>query len=73
MGAPLPAAERGDVDRITAAGRAVPEGAAFTAEFEHGTRLAADGAVLRACAALDWPPEYASSGTRACRTPQGAA
>ncbi|MFJ5294244.1 hypothetical protein [Streptomyces sp. NPDC088348] len=41
---------------------------------EHEWAAACSALLLgRACAALDWPPEYASSGTRACRTPQGAA
>ncbi|WP_328315718.1 BTAD domain-containing putative transcriptional regulator [Streptomyces sp. NBC_00388] len=76
VGAPLPAAERGDVDRITAAGRAVLESAAFAAEFDRGARLGADGAVLLAREVLDRPPECASSqsppsSTRMCtpRTP----
>ncbi|WP_243740792.1 hypothetical protein [Streptomyces sp. 8K308] len=36
MGAPLPPAERGDVDRITAAARAALGEAAFTTAFRRG-------------------------------------
>ncbi|WP_461070742.1 hypothetical protein, partial [Streptomyces pseudoechinosporeus] len=36
VGAPLPAGERGDVDRVTAAVRAVLGEADFTAAFERG-------------------------------------
>lgn len=39
VGAPLPPAERGDVDRITAALREVLGDEAFTAELERGTRM----------------------------------
>ncbi|MFD2470436.1 BTAD domain-containing putative transcriptional regulator [Amycolatopsis silviterrae] len=42
--APLPAAERGDVDRITEAAQAVL-GPEFAAEFDRGTRLSAEEAV----------------------------
>ncbi|MET7462132.1 BTAD domain-containing putative transcriptional regulator [Nonomuraea sp. NPDC005501] len=45
VGAPLPPAERGDVDRITAAERAVLGEEAFTERFTYGTRLTADEAV----------------------------
>jgi hypothetical protein len=38
-GAPLPAAERGDVDRITAAVRRTLGDAAFTAAFEYSGDL----------------------------------
>ncbi|WP_175409207.1 BTAD domain-containing putative transcriptional regulator [Streptomyces sp. TRM64462] len=55
VGAPLPPAERGDVDRVTAAARALLGGPAFTEAFEHGARLTAEEAVLQACEALDWP------------------
>ncbi|MFG6200296.1 BTAD domain-containing putative transcriptional regulator [Nonomuraea sp. JJY05] len=41
-GAPLPAAERGDVNRITAALRAALGEAGFAAAFEQGTALAPD-------------------------------
>jgi predicted ATPase len=44
VGAPLPSAERGDVERISAAVRAAL-GPAFAAEFGHGTRLGPDEAV----------------------------
>ncbi|MGW3138610.1 BTAD domain-containing putative transcriptional regulator [Streptomyces sp. NPDC001139] len=54
VGAPLPAAERGDVDRVTAAARAALGGPAFTAAFERGTRLTATEAVRRARTTLDW-------------------
>ncbi|NDL57355.1 BTAD domain-containing putative transcriptional regulator [Phytoactinopolyspora mesophila] len=52
-GAPLPAAERGDVDRIAASVRAILGGAEFSSEFEHGR-----AAELEQClAAVDrrWP------------------
>ncbi|KOX09859.1 AfsR/SARP family transcriptional regulator [Streptomyces sp. NRRL B-3648] len=39
VGAPLPPAERGDVDRVTAAARAVLGRRAFTEAFERGTGL----------------------------------
>jgi hypothetical protein len=39
VGAPLPPAERGDVDRITAALREVLGDEAFTVELERGTRM----------------------------------
>ncbi|TMR92323.1 BTAD domain-containing putative transcriptional regulator [Nonomuraea basaltis] len=42
VGAPLPPAERGDVDRITAALRETLGDASFTAAFEHGTQLSPD-------------------------------
>ncbi|WP_051165779.1 BTAD domain-containing putative transcriptional regulator [Amycolatopsis orientalis] len=45
VGAPLPPAERGDVDRITAAARSALGDSAFAAEFEHGTRLPVEAAV----------------------------
>ncbi|MFJ1808222.1 MULTISPECIES: AfsR/SARP family transcriptional regulator [unclassified Streptomyces] len=54
VGAPLPSAERGDVDRVTATARAALGGRAFTEIFEHGTRLTAEEAVAHACSALDW-------------------
>ncbi|MET8767883.1 hypothetical protein, partial [Streptomyces sp. NPDC004658] len=39
VGAPLPPAERGDVDRVTAAAQAVLGPRAFTEAFERGERL----------------------------------
>ncbi|GAA2105824.1 BTAD domain-containing putative transcriptional regulator [Actinomadura alba] len=39
VGAPLPPAERGDVDRVTARARAALGEAAFAAEFAHGRTL----------------------------------
>ncbi|MDQ0585418.1 AfsR/SARP family transcriptional regulator [Streptomyces rishiriensis] len=56
VGAPLPAAERGDVDRVmTAARAALGDGAAFAEAFEQGTRLSADEAVHHARTSLGWP------------------
>ncbi|MGW2831076.1 AfsR/SARP family transcriptional regulator [Streptomyces sp. NPDC001286] len=54
VGAPLPAAERGDVDRVTAEARAVLGGPAFTEGFERGARLTAAEAVRQARTTLDW-------------------
>jgi predicted ATPase/DNA-binding SARP family transcriptional activator len=54
VGAPLPSAERGDVDRVTAEARTVLGGAAFAAAFERGTRLTTQEAVRHACSALSW-------------------
>ncbi|MFE2724842.1 BTAD domain-containing putative transcriptional regulator [Kitasatospora sp. NPDC059327] len=48
VGAPLPAAERGDTDRIAAAARAALGEARFTDAFERGGRLTATEAVHRA-------------------------
>ncbi|MFI7639621.1 BTAD domain-containing putative transcriptional regulator [Nonomuraea sp. NPDC049400] len=45
LGAPLPRAERGDVDRIAAALRETLGNEAFTAEFQHGKRLSADDVI----------------------------
>jgi predicted ATPase/DNA-binding SARP family transcriptional activator len=42
VGAALPSAERGDVDRITAKARAKLGADAFTTEFHHGSRLRPD-------------------------------
>ncbi|MYW17791.1 hypothetical protein GT039_19915, partial [Streptomyces sp. SID2955] len=56
VGAPLPAAERGDVDRITRAARTTLGEAAFTGSFTHGTRLS---------------PEEALHETSACRAASG--
>ncbi|MGW0335631.1 AfsR/SARP family transcriptional regulator [Streptomyces sp. NPDC003011] len=52
-GAPLPPAERADVDRITAAARAALRGTAFTEAFDRGARLTAEEAVLQARTTLD--------------------
>ncbi|WP_446459259.1 hypothetical protein [Streptomyces rubiginosohelvolus] len=43
-GAPLPPAERGDVDRVTAAARAVLGAPAFTEAFDLGDRGGREGA-----------------------------
>ncbi|WP_329209401.1 AAA family ATPase [Streptomyces sp. NBC_00683] len=52
-GAPLPPAERADVDRITSAARAALGASAFTEAFDHGARLTAEEAVLHAREVLD--------------------
>ncbi|WP_405797346.1 BTAD domain-containing putative transcriptional regulator [Streptomyces sp. NBC_01506] len=44
VGAPLPPAERGDVDRVSAAARDALGGAGFAAEFDRGARLDMQGA-----------------------------
>ncbi|MET7687251.1 BTAD domain-containing putative transcriptional regulator [Streptomyces sp. NPDC005483] len=59
VGAPLPPAERGDVDRVTAAARAVLGGAAFAEAFERGARLTVEEAVCQARATLDWDGDQA--------------
>ncbi|MGK5498784.1 AfsR/SARP family transcriptional regulator [Streptomyces sp. URMC 125] len=59
LGAPLPAAERGDVDRIAAAARETLGEAAFAEAFERGARLTAEEAVRHACATLGWPADGA--------------
>ncbi|MGW3409619.1 AfsR/SARP family transcriptional regulator [Streptomyces sp. NPDC000888] len=59
VGAPLPPAERGDVDRVAAAARAALGGPAFTEAFECGARLTAEEAVRHARTALDWPENTA--------------
>ncbi|MFD5749011.1 BTAD domain-containing putative transcriptional regulator [Streptomyces sp. NPDC127033] len=61
VGAPLPTAERGDVDRVTAAARAALGGPAFTEAFERGARLTAEDAVRHARTALDWPKNTRST------------
>lgn len=48
VGAPLPPAERGDVDRITCAARAILGEAAFTQAVERGTRLTWEEALRQA-------------------------
>ncbi|MEV6612442.1 BTAD domain-containing putative transcriptional regulator [Streptomyces sp. NPDC051051] len=53
VGAPLPPAERADVDRIAVAARAALGGPAFAEAFDRGTRLAAEEAVLHARTTLD--------------------
>ncbi|MFH8371045.1 BTAD domain-containing putative transcriptional regulator [Streptomyces sp. NPDC018031] len=52
VGAPLPAAERGDVDRITAAVTAALGEAAFAEAFRRGARMTFRGAARAARAAL---------------------
>lgn len=59
LGAPLPPAERGDVDRIAAAARKTLDEPAFTQAFERGARLTAEEAVRHACTALGWPTDGA--------------
>ncbi|NBM18025.1 BTAD domain-containing putative transcriptional regulator [Streptomyces sp. GC420] len=54
-GAPLPPAERGDVDRVAVAARAALGEAAYTETYGHGARLAAHEAVRHACEVLGWP------------------
>ena len=54
-GAPLPPAERADVDRVTAAARAALGGPAFTEAFALGARLTAEEAVSHARTSLNWP------------------
>ncbi|GAA2668278.1 MULTISPECIES: BTAD domain-containing putative transcriptional regulator [Actinosynnema] len=49
--APLPEAERGDVDRIAAAARSTLGDGDFTAAFERGTRLPVEEAVSTTCRA----------------------
>lgn len=51
-GAPLPPAERGDVDRITAAARTALGTSAFTKAYESGALLTAEEAMRHACMAL---------------------
>lgn len=62
VGAPLPAAERGDVDRVAAAARAALGGAAFATAYGDGARLTAEEAVRRARPVL----ERAAPGAAAC-------
>ncbi|WP_055495196.1 BTAD domain-containing putative transcriptional regulator [Streptomyces sp. TP-A0356] len=52
VGAPLPPAERTDVDRITHAARSTLGDADFAQAFDHGTRLPAEEALRRAATAL---------------------
>ncbi|MEV7655690.1 BTAD domain-containing putative transcriptional regulator [Streptomyces anulatus] len=54
-GAPLPTAERADVDRVTAAARAVLGAPAFTEAFDRGGRESAEDAVRDARALLEHP------------------
>ncbi|WP_189846323.1 hypothetical protein, partial [Streptomyces rubiginosohelvolus] len=61
VGAPLPPAERGDVDRVTAAARAVLGAPAFTEAFDLGDRGGREGAEdavreVRALLGLPAPP-----------------
>ncbi|WP_225825316.1 BTAD domain-containing putative transcriptional regulator [Streptomyces naphthomycinicus] len=53
VGAPLPPAERGDVDRVTAAAQAVMGVRAFQESFERGAWLSPDEAERHACTTLD--------------------
>ncbi|WP_062645643.1 AfsR/SARP family transcriptional regulator [Streptomyces maremycinicus] len=57
VGAPLPPAERGDVERVTAAARAALGESAFADAFGRGTRLTAEEAVLHARTALGRPED----------------
>ncbi|MFE7565541.1 BTAD domain-containing putative transcriptional regulator [Streptomyces sp. NPDC057539] len=52
-GAPLPPAERTDVDRITSLARAALGAPAFTKSFDHGARWSAEEAVLHARTTLN--------------------
>ncbi|MBV2156652.1 BTAD domain-containing putative transcriptional regulator [Kitasatospora sp. SUK 42] len=52
VGAPLPPAERTDVDRITRAARTALGDAAFTGAFERGTRLTPEEALRQAAPVL---------------------
>ncbi|MFI7409251.1 ATP-binding protein, partial [Streptomyces sp. NPDC049627] len=54
VGAPLPPAERGDVDRVTTAAHTALGGPAFAEAFERGARLTTEEAVRHACTALNW-------------------
>ncbi|MFI1223814.1 MULTISPECIES: AfsR/SARP family transcriptional regulator [unclassified Streptomyces] len=54
-GAPLPPAERADVDRVTVAARAALGVRAFTEAFDRGGRGSAEAAVREARALLDRP------------------
>ncbi|MEU7018337.1 BTAD domain-containing putative transcriptional regulator [Streptomyces sp. NPDC046385] len=56
VGAPLPPAERGDVDRIAGAAVAALGETAYTTGFEQGARLTPYDAVRQVHDALDWPP-----------------
>ncbi|NED08205.1 hypothetical protein G3I55_41965, partial [Streptomyces sp. SID6648] len=70
-GAPLPPAERGDVDRVTAAARAVLGAAAFTEAFDlgdRGGREDTEGAVREARALLDPPTPQAYTEDAPIRT-----
>lgn len=55
VGAPLPPAERGDVDRIASGARAVLGEAGYAEAFEGGAGLTPYDAVRRVGEALDWP------------------
>ncbi|MFE7835509.1 BTAD domain-containing putative transcriptional regulator [Streptomyces sp. NPDC057474] len=61
-GAPLPPAERGDVDRVTAAARAALGGPAFTQAFDRGARLTTEDAVRHARTALGRPKDARPTG-----------
>ncbi|MBQ1111157.1 BTAD domain-containing putative transcriptional regulator [Streptomyces sp. 404i] len=54
-GAPLPPAERADVDRVTAVARTVLPAPAFTEAFDRGGRESAEDAVREARALLEHP------------------
>ncbi|MFC5656465.1 hypothetical protein, partial [Streptomyces nogalater] len=53
VGAPLPPAERTDVDRIERAARATLGDADFTRSFDDGTRLTPEEALRAAAPALE--------------------
>ncbi|MER7224926.1 hypothetical protein ABT370_17150, partial [Streptomyces rubradiris] len=53
VGAPLPPAERTDVDRVERAARAALGDAAFTRSFADGTRLTPEEALREAAPALE--------------------
>ncbi|MGW2771415.1 AfsR/SARP family transcriptional regulator [Streptomyces olivaceoviridis] len=70
VGAPLPPAERGDVDRVTAAARAVLGPRAFTEAFERGARLTPAEAVRHARTTLAGPADRAARARCAATVPR---
>ncbi|MEU8760001.1 BTAD domain-containing putative transcriptional regulator [Streptomyces sp. NPDC048659] len=62
VGAPLPPAERGDVDRLARAAGATLGEAGYETAFARGAGLTAYEAVERAREELDWAPETPTSG-----------
>ncbi|GAA3475267.1 hypothetical protein [Nonomuraea roseola] len=59
MGAPLPRAERGDVDRITEAAKAALGQTAFAEAFQRGATLSPEEAALTATKVLPPAPSLA--------------
>ncbi|GGY67539.1 hypothetical protein GCM10010300_08050 [Streptomyces olivaceoviridis] len=72
VGAPLPPAERGDVDRVTAAARAVLGPQAFTEAFERGERLTPAEAERHARTALSGPADRAARARCAATAPRAS-